>query len=80
MDEKREQARKEIKRSLPALAVGAGVGLLTTLYDTYKLVSAGANLSQFSGTLCSLAAGLLLVFAVLALRKESKAALPLFLL
>ena len=65
MDEKRERARKEIKQSLPAFAIGAGLGLLSTLYDTYKLVATGANLSQFLGALCSLVAGVLVVLAVL---------------
>ena len=79
MEDKRERARKEIKSSLPAFAIGAGVGLLVTLYDTYQLISTGASLSQFSGTLCSLASGLLLIFTLLALRYEKKVALPLLL-
>jgi hypothetical protein len=79
MEDKRERARREIKQSLPALAVGVGIGLLNTIYEMYKLVSAGTSLIQFLGTLCSLAAGVLVVAAILALRKESKAALPLFL-
>lgn len=72
MDDKREKARKEIKQSLPAFAIGAGIGLLSTLYDTYKLVSAGANLSQLLGALCSLVAGVLVVLAVLAYRRKGK--------
>jgi hypothetical protein len=79
MDDKRERGRKENNHSFPALAVGAGIGLLNAIYDIYKLISAGASLIDFLGTLCSLAAGVLMLFAVLALRKESKDVLPLFL-
>ncbi|HEU0297211.1 MAG TPA: hypothetical protein VFR47_31005 [Anaerolineales bacterium] len=79
MDDKRERARKEIKQGLPAFAIGAGLGLLGGLYDMYKLISTGATFSQLLGPLCSLVAGILVTLAVLALRREKKAALPLFL-
>jgi high-affinity Fe2+/Pb2+ permease len=78
MIDKQARARQDIRKSILPLGIGAAAAVVLAVYDAFLLVSQEGNPSQIAGVLCTLAAGVLVLLATWALRRQSKYALGFF--